>query len=487
MQFVHADLIVDLPKTKSGNTLICVCVDAFTGWLTLSAHGSKDAETIWQSLTNETFFKFGIPEVIKTDNGTEFRNGTARAIEHLLHIHAMTTVPYNPQGNGKVEKRNQTIYDLLTAMCKNEEENHLRWDELLQVVAWSYNTTVNQATGFTPFRALYGREARTPTDDWISDFAAAFNTDILDYVSRMTNVLRHVWDAIAFRTVEEQDRIAELHATKYKQAFTPYRVGEQFYYRTLPRRTFKSSTDEREYKMSSKLQYRYTGPHTVTTVINPVTYKSSMDGFNRTVHANRMKRDSRREISRAHIRQARLTKKKARRCKPKNRMTQSPDQEPEVDETEPMDHVALPANTFQVAPDDGAEEQLVLAMSVYGVYTEEIVTQQPRSMGPTTREGSLQRLQDRFKATRSTTVGTTEPFPAMTTMPQDPEATEPPQVIKRDQADSWCLTSGSPEAQRWVPLTDKGCLWRASKPDNAPFNGKFHSPTECCRKCEPGT
>ena len=162
------------------------------------------------------------------------------------------------------------------------------WDELLQVVAWSYNTTVNQATGFTPFRALYGREARTPTDDWISDFAAAFNTDILDYVSRMTNVLRHVWDAIALRTIEEQDRIAELHATRYKQAFTPFRVGEQFYYRTLPRRTFKSTTDEREYKMSSKLQYRYTSPHTITVVINPVTYKSSMDGFNRMLHANRM-------------------------------------------------------------------------------------------------------------------------------------------------------------------------------------------------------
>ena len=112
--------------------------------------------------------------------------------------------------------------------------------------------------------------------------------------------------------------------------------------------------------MSSKLQYRYTGPHTITAVINPVTYKSSMDGFNRTVHANRMKRDSRREISRAHIHQARLTKKKARRCKPQSRMTQNPDPEPEVDGTGPMDDVPLPANTFQVEPDDGAEAQLVL-------------------------------------------------------------------------------------------------------------------------------
>jgi hypothetical protein len=68
-------------------------------------------------------------------NGTDFRNGTAKAIQHRLHIHAMTTVPYNPQGNGKVENRNKTIYDLLTAMCKHDPENHRRWDELLPVVA----------------------------------------------------------------------------------------------------------------------------------------------------------------------------------------------------------------------------------------------------------------------------------------------------------------------------------------------------------------
>jgi hypothetical protein len=57
--------------------------------------------------------------------------------------------------------------------------------------------------------------------------------------------------------------------------------------------------------MSSKLQYRYTGPHTVTEVYNPVTYKASIDGFSRIVHANRMKRDNRRDVSRKKIQQHR--------------------------------------------------------------------------------------------------------------------------------------------------------------------------------------
>jgi hypothetical protein len=157
-QTVHADLITEMPETVGGNTIISVVVDSLTGWLSLSAHAHKDADTISKELTSSVFLKYGIPEVLKTDNGTEFRNGTMRALEHMLKIRASYTCPYHPQANGKAESRNKTIYDLLVALCKDREDNHRRWDEFLPAAAWAYNTTVNKATGFTPFRALFGRD-----------------------------------------------------------------------------------------------------------------------------------------------------------------------------------------------------------------------------------------------------------------------------------------------------------------------------------------
>jgi hypothetical protein len=36
-------------------------------------------------------------------------------------------------------------------------------DELPKVI-WSHNTTVSRATGFTPFRLLFGTEAMTPEE-----------------------------------------------------------------------------------------------------------------------------------------------------------------------------------------------------------------------------------------------------------------------------------------------------------------------------------
>ena len=118
-------------------------------------------------------------------------------------------------------------------------------------MAWAYNTTVNRATGFTPFHALFGREARNPSDSWIEEFASHFNTDIFDYFTNITESLRHVWDIIATRTVEEQDRVAANYEDKVRRAFTPFRVGEQFYYKAEARRSFKSLVDEKTYKMSS--------------------------------------------------------------------------------------------------------------------------------------------------------------------------------------------------------------------------------------------
>jgi hypothetical protein len=39
-----------------------------------------------------------------------------------------------------------------------------KWVDELPKVVWSHNTTVSRATGFTPFRLLFGTEAMTPEE-----------------------------------------------------------------------------------------------------------------------------------------------------------------------------------------------------------------------------------------------------------------------------------------------------------------------------------
>jgi hypothetical protein len=95
----------------------------------------------------------------------------------LLRQHHLTTTPYNPQANGLVEGFNRTLADILTGFVSANQRN---WPQFLPLVAHAYRTTVNVATGITPFRAMYGREAKLPSDSWIEDFFRMQGIDIVD-------------------------------------------------------------------------------------------------------------------------------------------------------------------------------------------------------------------------------------------------------------------------------------------------------------------
>jgi hypothetical protein len=41
------------------------------------------------------------------------------------------------------------------------EQKKGKWTDELPKVIWSHNTTISRATGFTPFRLLFGTEAMT--------------------------------------------------------------------------------------------------------------------------------------------------------------------------------------------------------------------------------------------------------------------------------------------------------------------------------------
>ena len=69
--------------------------------------------------------------------------------------------------------------------------------QIFKVVAHAYRTTSNSATGYSPFKALYGREARQPSEDWIQEFAKLNIVDIHEYARELALVLHYTWIDIA--------------------------------------------------------------------------------------------------------------------------------------------------------------------------------------------------------------------------------------------------------------------------------------------------
>eukprot|EP00794_Sanderia_malayensis_P021472 gene21472-biopygen4070 len=79
----------------------------------------------------------------------------------LMGTHKSRTTAYHPQCDGQVERQNRTIQDMLASIASAHKDD---WDIWVSLVAYAYNTSVHESTGFSPYELVFGREARTPLE-----------------------------------------------------------------------------------------------------------------------------------------------------------------------------------------------------------------------------------------------------------------------------------------------------------------------------------
>ena len=70
------DLIVEMPTSYYGNKNILVMADHLTSWPIVKAIPDKEATTVANAIFEKLILEHGSPEILLSDNGKEFTNGT---------------------------------------------------------------------------------------------------------------------------------------------------------------------------------------------------------------------------------------------------------------------------------------------------------------------------------------------------------------------------------------------------------------------------
>ncbi|CAI2738846.1 unnamed protein product [Dicrocoelium dendriticum] len=137
-----------------------VVVDAYSKWPEVVAVNPPTASATLTCL-QRIFSQHGLPEVLVSDNGTQFTSSVFEDFCRRHCIEHLRSPPYHPQSNGQAERFVDTFK---RALLKSRGEGTV--DECLQAFLLSYRSTPNPATpgGQSPAEALMGRKLRTTNE-----------------------------------------------------------------------------------------------------------------------------------------------------------------------------------------------------------------------------------------------------------------------------------------------------------------------------------
>ncbi|KAI5151337.1 hypothetical protein ENBRE01_2067 [Enteropsectra breve] len=161
----QADLI-DLRVYTDLNDDFCWILnilDVYSKYLISVPLKAKNAHMV-KTAFESSFLLFGEPKMLQTDNGKEFKNSLLREFTDSLRIRRIFGRPRHPQTQGQVERVNQTLKRMMSALILERSLGN-RWIGLLQECVAIYNRQKHDATGKKPIRLFFGREVGNPLSE----------------------------------------------------------------------------------------------------------------------------------------------------------------------------------------------------------------------------------------------------------------------------------------------------------------------------------
>ena len=266
---IAMDIVGPVEVSRNGNRYILVLSDYASRFVMTVPMVDQTAKTVAHHLVNEILTKYGAPEQILTDQGTNFLSELVTQICKLFKIKQLKTTSYHPQTDGLVERFNRTLCDMLACYVNEDPE---AWDVFLPFVTFAFNTAEQATIKNNPFYLFYGREANLP-NELVENTRYRFTEDDIE-------VYKQRWQtALAFakeHLIKAQVKQKEYYDVKTK--VLEYSEGEYVLLRSPP--------------VPGKFQYRWLGPYVVIQRISQLTYRIQLPGASESVvvHVNRLKR-----------------------------------------------------------------------------------------------------------------------------------------------------------------------------------------------------
>ena len=141
--------------TAEGIKYILVISDYFTKWVQVYPIKDMEAKTVAEILLKEFISRMGLPVIIHSNQGRNFKSKLFQQMCGLFGIKKTRTTAFQPSSNGLVERFNRTLNEML---CTTAHENPLTWDRRVHLLSMVYRSTQHKSTGFSPNFIMFGKK-----------------------------------------------------------------------------------------------------------------------------------------------------------------------------------------------------------------------------------------------------------------------------------------------------------------------------------------
>lgn len=149
-------------EPDSSNTCnVLVITDHYTRYAQAFPTKNQTASTVAKVLWEKYFIHYGLPRRMHSDQGRDFESRLIHELLETLGVEKSRTTPYHPQGDPQPERFNRTLLDMLGTLDPKQKQH---WSRHIAHLVHVYNCSQNEATGFSPYFLMFGREARLPID-----------------------------------------------------------------------------------------------------------------------------------------------------------------------------------------------------------------------------------------------------------------------------------------------------------------------------------
>ncbi|HBK83636.1 MAG TPA: hypothetical protein DDZ41_08575, partial [Flavobacterium sp.] len=215
---IFLDIVGPMKETSSGNKYILTCQDDLSKFSIAIPLENQEVETIARAFVKYFICCYGTPDIILTDQGSNFKSDLLKRICKLLRIEKIQTSAYHPQSNGALERSHRTLGEYLRNFTNGDS---IDWDIWLPCAMFSYNSTPHTSSNYMPFKLLYGCRPNIPSS-LQTNLDVVYNYD--DYVSDLRNKLQTSYAIAKNNLIEEKQKSKHYYDKNSKQI--TFNVGD---------------------------------------------------------------------------------------------------------------------------------------------------------------------------------------------------------------------------------------------------------------------